>query len=107
MKTIKHILSWLLFLAAIAAIYFLWPYIPKLHTPSLSVPLILLFSLSVAFMNIEVLHLGSVKPFNCIKCLTGWISLIIALCFHCEVWYFMLPAGVFVGAMFELIKGRL
>ena len=67
---------------------------------------ILIIALSLAFCQVEVLHFGSVKPLNCIKCMTGWYALTIGswyLGWHAVVY---LPLGVFVGAMFEAIKMR-
>lgn len=107
MNPLRIALNWIIFLALIAGLYFAWPYIPRIHTPVISVPLTLLFALSCAFTVVEVLKIGSVKPFNCIKCLTGWFALIIALCFHNQWWYFMLPCGLFVGGLFEAVKMKL
>lgn len=67
--------------------------------------LVILFSLSIAFMIVEVLHWPK-KPFNCVKCLTAWISFFMAFSFHTPYWYFYLAAGFFVGAMFGAIKMR-
>ena len=67
---------------------------------------VIVFSLAFAFTWVEVMKWGSVKPFNCIKCLTGWVALILAFTFHVEFWYMYLPMGLFVGAMFEGIKMR-
>ena len=67
---------------------------------------VIFFALALAFMWVEVLKWGIVKPFNCIKCLTGWFALILAFAFHTEFWYMYLPAGLFVGALFEGIHMR-
>lgn len=67
--------------------------------------LVLLFALSLAFTIKEVLHWNK-KPYNCIKCLTGWFSFFIALGFGTPYWYFYLFLGLFTGAMFEAIKMR-
>jgi len=67
---------------------------------------ILIIALSLAFCQVVVLHFGSIKPFNCIKCMTGWYALVIGcwlVGWHGVVY---LPLGVFVGAMFEAIKMR-
>ena len=67
---------------------------------------ILLYALSLAFCQVEVIRFGSVKPFNCIKCMTGWFALVLGCIeqgWH-GVWY--LPLGVFVGAIFEALKMR-
>lgn len=67
--------------------------------------LVLLFALSLAFSFKEVLHWNK-KPYNCIKCLTGWFSLFIAFAFHTPYWPFYLALGLFTGAMWEAIKYR-
>jgi hypothetical protein len=41
------------------------------------------------------------KPFSCLKCLTGWTTFLIAACIGADYWYFYLPIGLFVGAMYE------
>ncbi len=67
--------------------------------------LVIIFSLSIAFLIVEFFHIPK-KPFNCYKCLTAWISVIMAFCFGTEYWYFYLPLGMFAGAMFSGIKMR-
>lgn len=67
---------------------------------------IIILALSLAFCQVEVIHFGSVKPFNCIKCMTGYYALAIGC--WCAGWHGVvyLPVGVFAGAMFEGIKMR-
>lgn len=67
---------------------------------------IIILALSLAFCQVEILHFGSVKPFNCIKCMTGWYALILGLIWTGWTGLWMLPVGVFVGAIFEAIKMR-
>lgn len=64
------------------------------------------FGFAVAFMWVEVLKLGSKKPFNCLKCMCAWFTMFIALFFHVQFWYMYLPVGVAVGAVFSAIKLR-
>jgi hypothetical protein len=66
----------------------------------------IVFGFSCAFTWVEVLRLGSRKPFNCLKCMCGWFTLIIAGVCHVEYWPFYLPVGVTVGAVFSAIKMR-
>ena len=68
---------------------------------------IVFLGLVAAFNQVEILHFGSVKPFNCVKCLTGWYSFMFACIAHYG-WQSLifLPVGVFIGAMFEAIKMR-
>ena len=68
--------------------------------------LVIIFSLSIAFTWVEVLKWGVVKPFTCIRCMTGWIALILAGITHQPCWYLFVFLGVFVGAMFEGLKMR-
>lgn len=91
----------------IAAIWFrhwLFKFIPAF--PTLTGCQVIFFALASAFTWVEVLKWGSVRPFNCVKCLTGWFALILAFIFHVECWYMYLPVGLFVGAMFEGIRMR-
>ena len=67
---------------------------------------VILFSLSLAFFWVEILKWGSVKPFNCLKCMTGWVSFIMAWSFGVEYFLLYLPLGVFIGALFTAIKMR-
>lgn len=67
---------------------------------------IILTALSMAFTQVEILKLGVTKPFNCTKCMTGWLSLIIAAVYQVPYWPYYLFIGLFVGALFEAIKMR-
>jgi hypothetical protein len=68
--------------------------------------LVLFFSLAIAFTWVEVVKIGKFKPLNCVKCLTGWISLPMAYFFETPYWYFYLFAGLFVGAVYSAIQMR-
>jgi hypothetical protein len=67
---------------------------------------IILLALSLAFCQVEVLHFGSIKPFNCIKCMTGHYALIIGCIMYGWHGLVYLPVGVFAGALFDRIKMR-
>lgn len=74
---------------------------------------IIFLGLSLAFVWVEIFHLGKIKPFNCIKCMTAWFSYVIyhwltPLSIESYMIGFVvyLPMGLFVGAMFEAIKMR-
>lgn len=106
MKIIKIILNWVIVILVLGGIWYLlngWSF-PTL--PRMSGYLVLFFALSIAFAWVEVWKWGSVKPFNCVKCLTGWFALLLAITFHTPFWYLYLPAGLFVGSMFSAIKMR-
>lgn len=107
----KIFFNWLLFLlfvvACLATIkyrHYISGHLPERGT--MTGLQVIVFSLAFSFMWVEVLKWGSVKPFNCIKCLTGWVALILAFTFHVGFWMFYLPVGVTIGAMFEGIKMR-
>jgi hypothetical protein len=95
MKTASTIFQWLIVLAFILAI----PYIYK--------PIgIVILALCCAFAWVEKLKLGKRKPFSCVPCMSGWFALIIG----CIVygWYgaLFLPVGLAVGSLFEVFKMR-
>jgi hypothetical protein len=66
--------------------------------------LVIIIALSLAFTWVEVLHWGHKKPFSCLKCMTGWISLILAYSYHIDYWYYYVFIGLFAGAIFSAIK---
>lgn len=101
----KIFINWLLFAVIIAAFYFGWAYV-RITLPAMSGPYVLLFSLSIAFTWVEKLKWGVTKPFNCLGCMTGWLSLIMAYLFHTEFWYFYLFAGLLTGSLFDVLKSR-
>lgn len=107
----KIFLNWVVFLLIIGSIvalvwhrHWIGQYLPE--RGSMTGLQVIVFALSLAFVWVEVLKWGSVKPFNCVKCLTGWFALILAFTFHLEFWYLYLPVGVFAGAMFDAIRMR-
>lgn len=111
----KIFINWLLFLLIIGGIVvIIWhrhwigqhiPSLPKRGT--MTGPQVVVFALSFAFMWVEVLKWWKqIRPFNCLKCLTGWTAVILAFTFHVEFWYMYLPLGVYVGAVFSSIQMR-
>jgi hypothetical protein len=64
------------------------------------------FAFAAAFTQIEILRFGSVKPLNCMKCMTGWYALGFALVFHAHWWYLYLPAGATVGTLYSGLQMR-
>ena len=81
---------------------------------------IIIISLAVAFCWVEFIQTTTAaiifiltgnrlldnKPFNCVKCLTGWIALIIGVYLHGWLGLIYLPLGVFTGAIFSAIQMR-
>lgn len=78
-----------------------WPDLPPLRGYQ-----VIIFAFSIAFLWTEVMKWGVTKPFNCIYCMTAWLSLIIAFVFHTPFWYFYLPVGLTVGAIYSAVKMR-
>lgn len=68
--------------------------------------LVVLFGLSAAYVWVDVLKWGVVKPFNCLTCLSGWFCLILAFVFHTHYWYLYLPLGAFAGGLYSSVKMR-
>lgn len=68
---------------------------------------ILLSSLSISFV-VATFSGIKIKPFSCVLCLTGWLSLCLALMSGYNWPYALLLTfkGWFVGAMFEGLKMR-
>lgn len=110
----KILLNWIVFLAIAAGAFFLirdgaWikqHIVPVINLPKMPATWVIVFALSLAFVWVEVLKIGSVKPFTCTKCMCGWFALILGFFFHADFWYLLMPLGVFVGAMYEGIRMR-
>jgi len=103
----KTILQWLFLISLILVLTFgCHGKAIDLRLPAMPGYLVLISALSMAFTWVEVLKWGVIKPFNCVKCLTGWFALILALLFHVEFWYLYLFIGLFVGAMWSAISMR-
>ena len=110
-QTVSTIIQYLIIIAIIAGFYFAGKYFNIGWLPHTDKTLngfqVVFFSLSFAFVWVEILKLFAlIKPFNCIKCMTGWISLIMALIFHTPLPFFYLFVGLFIGAIFDAIKNR-
>lgn len=72
--------------------------------------MILFIGLATAFTLVQHrprIKLFERKPFNCVKCMSGWCNLTTAIVFQYgwnALWF--LPLGIFIGAMFEAIRMR-
>lgn len=98
------IFNWLLFTAFCVGGYFGWRYI-EFSFPTLKGWQVVLFGFSAAFVWVDSLRwLRHTKPFNCLPCMSGWATLILAFIFHVEAWYMYVFVGVVVGAVFNGIK---
>lgn len=105
----KVIINWFLFLSFIGAVIVLvwhrqWIIDKMPHVPKMTGLQVVVFALACAFVWVDVIKWGVTKPFNCIKCMTGWIAVLFAFSHHVEFWPLYLPLGIFVGAMFSAIK---
>lgn len=83
---------------------------------------IILVALSFSFCYVEYVHSKFVafgkrvllynnvfidrKPFNCVKCLTGWLSMIAGIYLYGLIGLLLLPVGVFAGYIFSCIQMR-
>lgn len=94
-------LAWCIVLTAAGFVLYWLATMPRV---ALSPAMILLFALSGAFVWVEVLKWGSVKPFTCVSCMTGWIALILAWWSHTDYWFMYLLVGKFIGCMWEGIR---
>ena len=100
------IFNWLLFIAIVSAIYFGIRCI-NFSFPTLKGWQAVLFGFSAAFVWVNRLGwLHHTKPFNCLPCMSGWATLILAFMFHVEAWYMYVFVGVVVGSIFNGIKMR-
>ena len=105
MKIFTSAVQWIMIIAIGVALWYGWSW--KLPTfPSMPGYQVLFFALAIAFTWVEILKWGVTKPFNCVKCMSGWLSLLLAIIFHTPFWYLYLPAGLFVGAIYSAVKMR-
>lgn len=110
----KIFLNWLWFLLISGCVvvtiwhrHYIGQHLPSLpERGTMTGSQVIIFALSLAFMWVEILKWGVTKPFNCLKCMTGWTSVILAFTFHVEFWPLYLPLGVFTGAIFDGIRMR-
>lgn len=101
----KIIINWLVFIAIVAGIFCLFKYatLPVIHPTHAEV---IILGFSCAFVWVYVLKWGSVKPFNCVTCMTGWCSLIIG-CWSIGLWGIVyMPVGMTVAALYSEVRMR-
>ena len=113
MNVLKIIFNWVVFLLLSVGIVLLFWYRHYIgqHLPSLPERgsmtglQVVIFALAISFAWTE-LKLARHKPLNCLKCMTGWVALLLAFTFHVQFWYMYLAVGVTVGSIFSAIKMR-
>lgn len=106
-KVLFSIVQWLVILGIVYVVLFGSPLKPVFEFGTFTPVEILFFGLSLAFLWVEKWKIGVIRPFNCIGCMAGWFCIAIAGFSHTPHWYLYGPAGVFVGSLFSLIKGKL
>ena len=102
----KAYLQWLIIVAIAVGVWYLLSKGYSIWRPHVSLIKVLLFSLSCAFAQIDVFKFGSVKPLNCLKCMTGWYSLIFGVWVFGWIGISCLPVGLLIGAIFDSLKMR-
>ena len=110
-QTISTIIQWLIIVAIIFVICYFWRNDLNLNLfkdKQMNGLQVIFFSLSLAFFWVYILQwIKFTKPFNCLKCMTGWIALILAFLFHVEYWPLYLFGGLFAGAIVDRVIQRL
>ncbi len=105
MRILVTIFKWIITISIIVLAFI---YAKKISFPQLSLSSfeIIFTALSIAFTWVEILKWGVTKPFNCLKCMTGWAALIIGCL--CIGWHgiIYLPIGLFIGSIFSAIQMR-
>jgi hypothetical protein len=67
---------------------------------------IVVLSLALSFTFVEVIKPFKFKPFNCIKCMSGWFGLAIGVYNYSCYGIGYIFICLFFGAIFEAIKMR-
>ena len=104
---LSTIIQWLFILGLIIGIYFLGRAVSiKLPALNLRWWQIIGIAFSCAFTWVYIFKWGSIKPFNCVTCMSGWFGLIIGYwCFH---WWgiIYMPLCMTVAALYSEIRMR-
>ena len=100
MKILSTVIQWVLVVAIVCAIFF-FAKGRILFNGTLTGGEVILFALAIAFTLVEV-----VKLFPCMKCVTGWTALLLAIAFHTPFAWVYLFVGLMAGAVFSSIKMR-
>lgn len=107
-KTVMStIIQWLFIFGIITGVYFLGRAASiKLPALNLEPYQIIVLSFSFAFTWVYVFKWGSVRPFNCVTCLSGWFAFIIG--YWCYGWWGigLMPVAMTVAAVYGEIRMR-
>lgn len=104
---IVTIMQWLMIFGVIVGVYFLGKSASiKLPTLSLHPYQVVILSFSFAFTWVYIFRWGSVKPFSCVTCMSGWFALIIG--YWCYSWWGigLMPVAMTVAALYSEIRMR-
>lgn len=101
------VFQWLIIFGIIAGVYFLGRAasikLPELHLRPYE---IVILSFSFAFTWVYVFRWGSVKPFNCCTCLSGWFALIIGYWCHGLWGIAFMPLAMTLAALYGEVRMR-
>lgn len=106
-SALSTIIQWIFILGIIVGIYFLGRAvsikIPSIH---LKPHYIIILAFSFSFTWVYVFKWGSVKPFSCITCMSGWFALIIG--YWSAGWWGIayIPIAMTVAALYSEIRMR-
>jgi len=101
------ITQWLFIFGLIVGVYFLGKLASiKLPTLNLAPYQVIILSFSFAFTWVYIFRWGSVKPFNCVTCMSGWFSLISG--YWCYGWWgiALMPVAMTFAALYSEIRMR-
>lgn len=104
---LSTIVQWLFILGLIVGIYFLGKVISiKLPSINLQPYQIVILAFSFAFTWVYIFKWGSVKPFSCCTCLSGWFALLIG--YWSEGWWgvIYMPIAMTFAAIYSEIRMR-
>lgn len=106
-KVTETIGKWAAIFGTIGGIYYLGKFL-NIHLPALSLHpyQIVILSFSCAFTWVYIFKWGSVKPFNCVTCLSGWFGLIFGY-WAVGLWgVAYMPISMTVAAIYSEVRMR-
>lgn len=111
MKAFYVVVQWLLTIVIIVAIWYVFKCIMPWFTGLKLTPLngftAVLFSLAIAVFWVNKLQwFRNTKPFNCVGCLCGWLSLLLAWLFAVPNFGFYLFTGWLIGMIFDNLMNK-
>lgn len=104
---LSTIIQWLIIFGVIAGVYFLGRSVSiKIPELNLYAYQVVILSFCFAFTWVYIFKWGSVKPFTCVTCMSGWFALIIG--YWCFGWWgiALMPVAMTVAALYSEIRMR-